>query len=1297
MVLGKSASNDKDNEQLEASNYTRYMKSWKHISIFVSSTFKDMDVERDALRTFVEPRINKYLERYMLSIEFIDLRHTVKTDKELSEEERERQICSVCLKEIDRSSPYFIGLLGHRHGWIPPEGIIDNPCDNVFCIEAQYLSVTSHEYIRGLFMNPQRARGCVFLRKESSYRNLSPDTLPDYIDNGKNLELVNTIRDHLAKSDTVKTIDYDLDLGKICSKSISDWVELAYQAIVDLVSPECNTCRAADELHEFISAQEHYVQNRLMDFRGREKELEECMKKIEQRNGCIIAETEYGLGMHSLICKIYDIYRHSADNVCLFYTTMVQNELSSFHLLLYYWNWYLNAEYFADEPFSCPKEDENAIENKFNEYIDALTNQGKRVCAFICGELKNLPKALHSDKIQLCCLMLYTPESNFIRPSIYMVEPYRIETVAKIIEPLRPAVRARLLKHPCCQKARWLNIAKNQLDRMDKMDYLIIRSKDETDKEQNIVNYQLDMIDEFPYDANELLVRWHMKIREFLGHDIVDKILYTIGIAEYGISASACCQIVGCEMIEFSIICHALGQYIVHESDKSFLYLDNMDVFTTTLDVMSAEDKKIINVRFGSNPASVKSLSEIKLKIHMLSDDINGFVCMLGDCTSRDKELNETLFVNDFIWMACHMPLDFKRFISRLTETETYYPYHFFNNLLTCIKYIHSCADKKIYHSTLSMTRNWLVNLWEKGIINSKSHNILGDIIYCEADFYYEQGNYKEYFDTIDYGFMLSANYMTEYPYWAKSYLYYLYKKIEHANPDVKFEILKKRFITLEKHDMISIPEDDDPTIYGIILMETCKHYAAAGNDMAAYLADKSLGIFIDIVERRAEDDIETPLQLVDTIRNLLYNMHITLYLYENSNKSIISKDWVLQKGKEAIEKCKIHKDIYKNDISLYYYYDILGRLTKFSSGTIEEKIAILYDHIFEIQDDEDIDYISYSIKSRNTPMTTYDFAAYINLMSQILFLLSLIKTHKCLSTERIENKKTSMKPFVKREEYLCFKNELQFILPLIGAKQRDADGLMPQLLKTSMISIYSSMINVELKKEDPDGRYIKRLLNSCEAEIGKVFMEYMIPYSLYVHNEQLFTEIIEEYDDEECLYDNFDDCFGVPGDIYVSPNGMWANGDPSFMFTLEIIDTPNEYTWSREELEDKIINEDYEAIIDMFHGKERLSVYEAYYLGLALMRTHGYEDSFNVMDALMLNDLPEDVISDGEVFSVITNFLISCLLSNHIEEYKKVYSQLNPEDYLDEDIIEIHEAYKQFLKDGNLEIRLPEPYGYMI
>lgn len=83
---------------------------WKTIRVFISSTFRDMQSERDHLVRKTFPKIRE--ELFALGVNFvdIDLRWGVTG---------EQDALDVCREFIDQSRPYFLCILGGRYGWIP--------------------------------------------------------------------------------------------------------------------------------------------------------------------------------------------------------------------------------------------------------------------------------------------------------------------------------------------------------------------------------------------------------------------------------------------------------------------------------------------------------------------------------------------------------------------------------------------------------------------------------------------------------------------------------------------------------------------------------------------------------------------------------------------------------------------------------------------------------------------------------------------------------------------------------------------------------------------------------------------------------------------------------------------------------------------------------------------------------------------------------------------------------------------------------------------------------------------------
>jgi len=97
-------------------------ENWITQPIFVSSTFTDLQAERDYLRDFVFPEIEEELARARCHVEFIDLRWGVDTISIQDQQEKEIQVLKVCLNEIKRARPFLLVILGDRYGWVPLAG-----------------------------------------------------------------------------------------------------------------------------------------------------------------------------------------------------------------------------------------------------------------------------------------------------------------------------------------------------------------------------------------------------------------------------------------------------------------------------------------------------------------------------------------------------------------------------------------------------------------------------------------------------------------------------------------------------------------------------------------------------------------------------------------------------------------------------------------------------------------------------------------------------------------------------------------------------------------------------------------------------------------------------------------------------------------------------------------------------------------------------------------------------------------------------------------------------------------------
>ncbi len=157
---------------------------WRTFSIFISSTFADMQAERDYLKHIIFPRVEEELQKRRIKLEIVDLRWGVDTTSIEQEDEREANVLKVCLNEIKRCRPFFIGLLGDRYGWVPPEERMKRAVSaEDLSIVSKGKSVTALEIEFGVLASKEQlSRSVFYLRGTLPYETFSTVRAAMYCD-----------------------------------------------------------------------------------------------------------------------------------------------------------------------------------------------------------------------------------------------------------------------------------------------------------------------------------------------------------------------------------------------------------------------------------------------------------------------------------------------------------------------------------------------------------------------------------------------------------------------------------------------------------------------------------------------------------------------------------------------------------------------------------------------------------------------------------------------------------------------------------------------------------------------------------------------------------------------------------------------------------------------------------------------------------------------------------------------------------------------------------------------------------
>ncbi len=169
------------------------------IRVFISSTFRDMHLERELLVKQVFPELRRLCAERFVTFTEVDLRWGI-----TEEQAAEGKVLPICLEEIQRSRPYFIGLLGERYGWIPesvpPEVMTREPWLKQHV--GGRTSVTELEILHGVLNNPAMSKHAFFYFRSPAYLASVPEKeRADFAtENPESQEKLQNLKDRIRRS-----------------------------------------------------------------------------------------------------------------------------------------------------------------------------------------------------------------------------------------------------------------------------------------------------------------------------------------------------------------------------------------------------------------------------------------------------------------------------------------------------------------------------------------------------------------------------------------------------------------------------------------------------------------------------------------------------------------------------------------------------------------------------------------------------------------------------------------------------------------------------------------------------------------------------------------------------------------------------------------------------------------------------------------------------------------------------------------------------------------------------------------
>lgn len=257
--------------------------AWESRPVFVSSTFADMQAERDHLRTHVFPALEERLRSRRRHLEWVDLRLGVAAASYQDAEMRELQVLEVCLGEVQRCRPFLIVLLGDRYGWVPPPERIAAAAREVgFDEPIAGRSVTDLEIQFGILGDKERQPRCFFyFRQPLPYADMPRKVAAIYADAydmdpaaASQSKLLIALKGEIEARlpQRIRRYDARWDGERQCVTGLDAWGQTVLEDLwSEILATTASSQAEADASWQQVerNALDDYIEDRTRDFIGR--------------------------------------------------------------------------------------------------------------------------------------------------------------------------------------------------------------------------------------------------------------------------------------------------------------------------------------------------------------------------------------------------------------------------------------------------------------------------------------------------------------------------------------------------------------------------------------------------------------------------------------------------------------------------------------------------------------------------------------------------------------------------------------------------------------------------------------------------------------------------------------------------------------------------------------------------------------------------------------------------------------------------------------------------------------------
>ena len=570
----------------------------RQIRVFISSTFRDMQDERDYLMKRTFPKLRKLAAERDVTLIELDLRWGI-----TEEEAKSGKVVEICLREIENCIPFFIGIIGNRYGWVPEKGDLGGNITERFSDVKSYLdhhlSVTEMEMQFGVLCREDDMHAYFYIKEEK--------------EDADNPEMLDRLKE-AVKASRYPSATYS------SPEDLGIQVQQAFTNLLNQLFPESHLSELEKERIGQRSFMNQLCQNYIHDDKNFQV-LDEWVQDWDHHQMVVTGAS--GLGKSALIAnwlkeklqeenRDYDIIYHfignggSESNHIQFIKTRLINEIKD------HYGWTGQD----DTSQGVTTEDEEDEDNELETLFTRIASEGKKPLLIVLDAINQVIDTA-DDNTNPFMLAFMDNINNLSAKSLFWLpdpsknikilvstieDDFTIETCKKRhfieleLQPLDLEKRQQLIKeylHLYGKKLTDAQIVRIATDRQCENTLVLKSLLDELinfgtyEKLDEKIEYYLskDTIEDF-YQA--LLQSYEESYKDY-GDDFVKTILSLIAVSQYGLSEAEILSITNYKQLYWShFYCAFIGhltfrdglltfshQYIEEAISKR--YLDDTD------------------------------------------------------------------------------------------------------------------------------------------------------------------------------------------------------------------------------------------------------------------------------------------------------------------------------------------------------------------------------------------------------------------------------------------------------------------------------------------------------------------------------------------------------------------------------------------------------------------------------------------------------------------------------------------------------------------------------------------------